>query len=287
MRRACLTRLRVQMSGTNLACFLGSTHFRHLYTNISRLNFFVLSNASVRFSQRSVFPDEHELQPGYAIFGAQDEIWRYTISIGFRLERDGVPAAIVVAGMAESPTAQRLGIQTVLNNTEAIDEVGVFCVAEAANSEQMWTEYAKCCEKCRTSEVASRRRARRPAGAGVFDDIPSLSQRFKAERIHAELCDRQGERLPSCPWLLPILAGGARDQALRSEAHGSERGPRMRRIKGGKHVQRRYREQGWPPLASVCKALGLAGSVHRREISNFSGWAASPAGGPERLPSAS
>jgi hypothetical protein len=105
--------------------------------------FFVLSSASVRFSQRSVFPDDHELQPGYAIFGTQDEIWRYAISIGFPLERNGVPAAIIVAGMAESATAQRLGIQSVMQNTRAIDEVGVFCVTEAANCEQMWTEYAK------------------------------------------------------------------------------------------------------------------------------------------------
>lgn len=105
--------------------------------------FFVLSKASVRFSQRSVFPDDHELQPGFAIFGTQDEIWRYAISIGFRLERDGVPAAIVVAGMAESPTAQRLGIQSVMKNTHAIDEVGVFCVTEAADCDQMWKEYAR------------------------------------------------------------------------------------------------------------------------------------------------
>ena len=102
-----------------------------------------------------------------------------------------------------------------------------------------------------------RRRTRRPAGAGLFDDIPSLSLRFKAERTYADLCARHAERLLSCPWLLPILAGRARDLALRPNAHGSERGRRMRRIKGGKHVQRRYREQGWHPLASVRKAWGL------------------------------
>jgi hypothetical protein len=103
-----------------------------------------------------------------------------------------------------------------------------------------------------------RRRTRRPAGAGPFEDIPSLSQRLKAERIYAKLRDRHAERLPSSPWLLPILAGRARDLALRPDAHGSERGRRMRRIKGGKHVQRRYREQGWHPLASVRKSWGLA-----------------------------
>jgi hypothetical protein len=59
------------------------------------------------------------------------------------------------------------------------------------------------------------------------------------------------------PWLLPILAGRARDLAVRPEAHGSEQGRRMRRIKGGIHVQRRYREQGWHPLPSVRKAWGL------------------------------
>jgi hypothetical protein len=102
-----------------------------------------------------------------------------------------------------------------------------------------------------------RRAAARPAGAGLFDDIPSLVQREKAERIYAELCNRHSLRLPSCPWLLPILAGRARDLALRPSAHSSENGRRMRRIKGGLHVQRRYREQGWHPLASVRKAWGL------------------------------
>jgi hypothetical protein len=102
-----------------------------------------------------------------------------------------------------------------------------------------------------------RRRARSPVDAGLFNDISSADQRSKAEKIFAELCDRQADRLPSSPWLLPILAGRARDLALHPNAHGSERGRRMRRIKGGIHVQRRYREQGWHPLASVRKAWGL------------------------------
>ena len=98
----------------------------------------------------------------------------------------------------------------------------------------------------------------RPADAGLFADIPSLDQRGTAEKIYAELCKRHADRLPSSPWLLPILAGRARDLALHPDAHGSDRGRRMRRIKGGKHVQRRYREKGWHPLASVRKAWGLS-----------------------------
>ena len=110
-----------------------------------------------------------------------------------------------------------------------------------------------------------RRRARRPAGANPFDDIPSLSQRLKAEVIYAELRDRHAERLPSCPWLLPILVGRARDLALRPDAHGSEHGRKMRRIKGGKHTQQRYRKQGWHPLASVRKAWGLTSDRPNRD----------------------
>jgi hypothetical protein len=103
-----------------------------------------------------------------------------------------------------------------------------------------------------------RRNARRLADVGLFDDIPLLSERDMAKEIYAKLCERHSQRLSSCPWLLPILAGRARDLAVRPEAHGSEQGRRMRRIKGGIHVQQRYREQGWHPLPSVRKAWGLS-----------------------------
>lgn len=72
-----------------------------------------------------------------------------------------------------------------------------------------------------------RRWIRRTANACLFDDIPSPDQRAKAEELYAELCDHHAERLPSSPRLLPILAGRARDLALRPQAHGSERGRRI------------------------------------------------------------
>jgi hypothetical protein len=110
-----------------------------------------------------------------------------------------------------------------------------------------------------------RRRSRRPAGAGPFDDIPSLADRDRAERIFAKLCERHAERLPSRPWLRPILAGRARSLATHPDAHGSAWGRKMRRKKAGRHTQRRYREQGWHPLASSRQARGLpADRAHRR-----------------------
>jgi hypothetical protein len=103
-----------------------------------------------------------------------------------------------------------------------------------------------------------RRRSHRPASSGLFDDIPLLSERDKAKEIYAELCGRQSQRLDSCRWLRPVLAGRARRMATHPEAHGSAWGRQMRRKKAGKHAQLRYREQGWHPLPSVRKAWGLS-----------------------------
>lgn len=102
-----------------------------------------------------------------------------------------------------------------------------------------------------------RRRRRRPAGAGLFDDIPQQVQRHKAKEIYAELCDRHAERLASCPWLRPVLAGRARWMATNRDARDSEWGKQMRRRKGGKHTQRRYREESRHPLPAVRRAWGL------------------------------
>ena len=104
-----------------------------------------------------------------------------------------------------------------------------------------------------------RRERRGTADAGLFDDIPQLAQRDRAKEIYAELCDRHAERLVSCPWLRPVLAGRARWLATNPNARDSAWGRRMRRRKGGKHTQRRYQDDGWHPLASVRKAGGLAG----------------------------
>ena len=41
------------------------------------------------------------------------------------------------------PRAQQLAIETMQINTRAIDEVGIFCAAEAADCDQMWNEYAE------------------------------------------------------------------------------------------------------------------------------------------------
>jgi DUF2971 family protein len=101
----------------------------------------VLSDCRVRFSQRIAFDDEHELQPEYATFGTLGEIWRFVIGKGIELD-PRMPANILVQLIAQSPRSQALAIQTAQKNIKSIDELGVFCLTEAANCDRMWDEYA-------------------------------------------------------------------------------------------------------------------------------------------------
>ena len=101
----------------------------------------VLNDCRVRFSQRSVFDDEHELKPNVAKFGTLDETWRFILGQGIRLP-PGLPANILVQLIVESPKAQAIASRTALENMKSLDQFGVFCLTETADSEQMWREYA-------------------------------------------------------------------------------------------------------------------------------------------------
>jgi hypothetical protein len=101
----------------------------------------VLIDCRVRFSQRTVFPDDHELQPEYASFGTESEIWRYALSIGYPLNRGGLAPAVVVKCLTEDPKKQKLALESLQNNIPVRDELGVFCLTDTADSDQMWTEY--------------------------------------------------------------------------------------------------------------------------------------------------
>jgi hypothetical protein len=88
-------------------------------------------------------------------------------------------------------------------------------------------------------EVGMFRRRRRPKGHLVFDDL-TLPLAGKALRIYERLCHNSRWRLIQDHWLRPILAGRARDLALRPDAHGREWGRRsLRRLRGKRSWQRR------------------------------------------------
>ena len=106
---------------------------------------YVLRDGRVRFSQRTAFDDDHELQPEYAIFGTSDEIWRFAISTGSQLSRAGLPAPVVVQALSTDRRAQEQALATLNQATTVKDELGCFCLTEVPDSERMWTEYANHC----------------------------------------------------------------------------------------------------------------------------------------------
>ena len=95
-----------------------------------------------------------------------------------------------------------------------------------------------------------RRGPRKRKGSDPFADLPPI-QRVEAGKKFARLCEKWGGNLPS--WRRAILAGNARRLVLQPQ--GSAWGKRMRRIKGGVHCQRKYRELGWHPLAEFNQAM--------------------------------
>jgi hypothetical protein len=95
-----------------------------------------------------------------------------------------------------------------------------------------------------------RRRPRKPKASNPFSDLPPI-QRLQAEEKFRQLCEKWAGNLPS--WRRAILVGVARRLTLRPP--NSEWGRRMRRIKGGVHCQRKYREQGCHPLLEFNQAM--------------------------------
>jgi hypothetical protein len=101
----------------------------------------ILENCRVRFSQRAVFEDERELQPGYASFGTEDEILRFVISKGIQLD-PRLPPNVLAKLIAENPRHQERAKQVAEQNIRSIDHLGIFCLTEAPDNERMWREYA-------------------------------------------------------------------------------------------------------------------------------------------------
>lgn len=98
----------------------------------------VLTDCHIRFSQRTAFDDDHELQPQFAAYGTEDEILRFMVSQGWppRCARWFAPLFVKIPG------AQELATRTAQKSMRSPNEFGVLCLTEVADSEQMWKEYA-------------------------------------------------------------------------------------------------------------------------------------------------
>jgi hypothetical protein len=101
----------------------------------------VLTSCRIRFSQRNVFDDDHELAPDYAAFGTEAEMWKLVLLKPFRSD-PRVPMNILLRIIAHDRDAQETAKRVALANTKNLDQVGILCLTESPDSDQMWKEYA-------------------------------------------------------------------------------------------------------------------------------------------------
>lgn len=98
----------------------------------------VLTGCRIRFSPRTAFEDDHELQPDYDEYGTVDEIQK-------QIEHNGVDSARareIAAKIASDPTQQKIALETAVRNIASLDKIGILCLSVSADSVRMWTEYA-------------------------------------------------------------------------------------------------------------------------------------------------
>jgi hypothetical protein len=110
-----------------------------LYKYLSADRFDVLVDCKIRFSQRSAFKDDHELQPDYLNFGTHDEIERHVKRTGYA---NGALAAALAWLIGINPALQRRALDASIKNITSINKMGILCLTETDDSHQMWNEYA-------------------------------------------------------------------------------------------------------------------------------------------------
>jgi hypothetical protein len=111
--------------------------YKYLHTN--RLH--VLADSRVRFSQRTVFEDDHELQPEYSAFGTVQEIERHILRTP-SAQTPGMSPHELAQRIAADPKHQGKAIEAAVRNIKSINEMGILCLTVTARSERMWSEYA-------------------------------------------------------------------------------------------------------------------------------------------------
>jgi hypothetical protein len=113
----------------------------YLYKYLRPERIDVLATGHVRFSQRSVFDDDHELQPDYGAYGTEQEINRFLAKHVSAENRRMLPSGIA-RFVANSASWQNVLKNIARLSMKSPDHFGIFCLTESATSEQMWSEYA-------------------------------------------------------------------------------------------------------------------------------------------------
>jgi hypothetical protein len=120
-----------------------------LYKYLPPERLHVLSDCRVRFSQRTVFEDDHELSPDYDRFGTETEIWQFIRDYNIDLHaavppelRQIVPVTLLVRRLADGDQYQQRMIDVANRAMVNRDKLGILCLTEEADSDRMWSEYA-------------------------------------------------------------------------------------------------------------------------------------------------
>jgi len=112
----------------------------HLYKYLGPGRVDVLDRGHVRFSQRSVFDDDHELQPDYGAYGTEQEINRFLVEHVSTENRRMLPDGIA-RFVANSAVWQKMLKNIARLSMKSPNQFGIFCLTESKDSEQMWSEY--------------------------------------------------------------------------------------------------------------------------------------------------
>jgi hypothetical protein len=103
----------------------------------------VLTRRRIRFSQRTAFEDDHELQPDYARFGNEGEIlemllYHQILNPEAKPIAPGMKLYDFVELVARDPILQEKVQQTAISNMKSPDQMGLLCLTAAADSARMW-----------------------------------------------------------------------------------------------------------------------------------------------------
>jgi hypothetical protein len=118
-----------------------------LYKYFPPERFHILTDCTVRFSQRAAFDDERELQPEVAAFGTEEEIRNFATDSSFvrqnaSPEMRQILSELVVQHILHQAGEQQRITELTQASMRSPDECGMFCLSEESNCERMWVEYA-------------------------------------------------------------------------------------------------------------------------------------------------
>ena len=113
-----------------------------LYKYYPPERFHILTDCAVRFSQREVFDDQHDLRPEVENFGTAEEIRAFMDYDPTLSPLTDALKNAVIQYVLHAPNVEQRLIEQAQGQMAAATEFGVFCLCENSRSRAMWDQYA-------------------------------------------------------------------------------------------------------------------------------------------------